>query len=194
MVKALDAMPVGPPEYRGWQRHRGPEGDEERRSKKLSCIAEGENSKDLPGATYLCCCERQIFEMGVARWILKSWTAEWQLARANIQKSSDIWVINREQYDAIAIAICFNIKLMLVWPPMEEAGISIRVMTRFRINWKKGMRSQDVKAKVDSDLVAEVGFRRPQEKPEIIPSPEVGVGPESVGKWPVGGRSVGVIR
>jgi hypothetical protein len=128
--------------------------------------------------------------MGVARWILKSWTAEWQLARANIQKSSDIWVINREQYDAIAIAICFNIKLMLVWPPMEEAGISIRVMTRFRINWKKGMRSQDVKAKVDSDLVAEVGFRRPQETRRLFHRLRLVHVLWRFEKWPVGGRSV----
>jgi hypothetical protein len=88
MVKALDAMPVGPPEYRGWQRHRGPEGDEERRSKKLSCIAEEKNNKDLPGATYLCCCEQQISLDGRREVDLE--VLDSRVARANIQKSSDI--------------------------------------------------------------------------------------------------------
>lgn len=30
VAQASDAMPVGPPEYRGWEGHKGPEGDEKR--------------------------------------------------------------------------------------------------------------------------------------------------------------------
>lgn len=66
MVQASDAMPVGPPEYRGWKRHKGLEGDEKCRRKRKSCVADEKNRKDLPGATYLCCCKQQNFEMGVA--------------------------------------------------------------------------------------------------------------------------------
>jgi hypothetical protein len=55
VAQASGAMQVEPPECQGWKRHKGLEGDEKRRSKKRSCLADVKSNEDLPRATYLCC-------------------------------------------------------------------------------------------------------------------------------------------